>query len=200
MARVRRIKRRKVNKAAREAAQADIAMASAAEESQAGEASKVVIVGDRIFNLRLSKLVSEETDFNVVATAATVMEARAYPNEHKADLTVVDVDFGGTNEGVVIARDLNERRPGSGIMIVCGPFTSNTAKTLWVYGADAWSVVTQATAKNPAHFAEAVSSAVHGMTWIEPGVARELQIYGPRPNSFDERRLMMMESNRSDAA
>lgn len=160
----------------------------------------MVIVGDQIFGLKLTKLVAEETDFKVVATASTLKEARAYPNEFNADLTVIEVEFGGPGEGIALARELNERSPGCAFMLVCGPFTATTARALWVYGTDAWSVITQATAKSPGHFAEAVSSAVHGMTWVEPGVKRELRSYGPRPNSFNERKLAIFEKEQSRSA
>ncbi len=175
-------------------------MSQPKEEVAPGSAARVVIVGELIFNVRLKNLVEDETDFNVVATADTVNDGRAFINEHRADLVVVDVNFTGKGEGVSIARDLNERRPGAAFMIVCGPFTASVAQSLWVYGTDSWSVITQATAKSPAHFAEAVSSAVHGITWVEPGVERELRVYGPRPTSFDERRLAIFGNDNPGAS
>lgn len=200
MRRVRRIRRRKLNSAVGATTGVDEATTSNAEDQVSTNASRVVIVGNRIFNLKLKTLVANEPDFSVVATADTVKDALAYPNEYSAELTVVDVDFGGSGQGVTLARDLNERSPGCAFMLVCGPFTSSTAKALWIYGADSWSVITQATAKNPAHFAEAVSSAVHGMPWVEPGINRELRGYGPRPNSFDERKLAILDKWQPPAA
>lgn len=200
MARIRKIRRRKISRASDDRAGLDAATTPSEQEQSPRASSRVVIVGDHIFGLKLAKLVAEETDFTVVATASTVREARAYPNEFKADLTVVEVDFGGPGEGITLARELNERSPGCAFMMVCGPFTETTAQALWVFGTDAWSVITQATAKSPGHFAEAVSSAVHGMTWVEPGVKRELSSFGPRPNSFDARKLAIFERDQSRSA
>lgn len=200
MARIRRIKRRKINRAAGDSAGVEAVTTPAEQEQSPRRSSRVVIVGDHIFGLKLTKLVAEETDFTVVATASTIREARAYPNEFNADLTVVEVDFGGPGQGITLARELNERSPGCAFMMVCGPFTKATAQALWVFGTDAWSVITQATAKSPGHFAEAVNSAVHGMTWIEPGVKRELSSFGKRPNSFDARKLAIFEREQSQSA
>lgn len=200
MTRIRRIRRRKINKIDPEAGRSDAGVESSVEDLVPGRVSRVVLVGDSVFNLRLSKIVASETEFRIVAMASTVRDAAAFPNEYDADLVVVDVDFQGTGEGINLARDLSERRPGCGFMLVCGPFTSAEAEALWVFGTDTWSVITQATAKSPAHFAEAVSSAVHGITWVEPGVQRELRAFGPRPSSFEARKLFMYDANRPQSA
>ncbi len=199
MPRIRRIRRRKINKAAQAPAQLDAVKSPGSEDQAPGSTSRVVIVGDRIFNLKLSNLMGGETDFKIVATADTRRDAFAFPNEFAAELTVVDVDFDGHGQGIKLARELNEKSPGCAFMLICGPFTSTTVQTLWVYGADSWSVITQATAKSPAHFAEVVSSAVHGIPWIEPGITRALREYGPRPNSLDERKLLVFERDQSKA-
>ncbi len=163
------------------------------KQSEAEQKSRVVIVGQSVFNLRLEKLIAEVADLEVVATATTMKEALAFPNEYGAELTIVDTDFGGDVVGVSLARDISERSPGCAIMLVCGPFTQTLAQNIWVYTVDSWSVVSQATAKNHAEMMEAVSSTVHGMKWVEPGIQRELQKLGPRPRSLDERKLAMFD-------
>jgi DNA-binding NarL/FixJ family response regulator len=163
-------------------------------EQKAGGASRVVIVGSPIFTIKLAKSLSGEEGLEVVGKANTPKDAMAVVNQAGAELAVVETDFGGVAQGILLARSMHERAPGCGIMLVCGPFTGTLARYLWVYGTESWSVITAATAKNPHHVAEAVSSAVHGMTWVEPGVRRDLEKFGPCPRSMDERRLMLLDS------
>lgn len=174
-------------------------MPSRFQDSEASAASRIVAVGQPVFNARLEKLLSAEDSVEVVATATSIKQAMAYPNEFGADLIIVDTDFGGEAEGVALSRYIAERSPACAVMLVCGAFTSTLAKNLWVYSTDAWSIVSQATAKNGPSLTEAITSAVHGMTWVEPGIAREMREYGPRPRSLDERKLAMFE-RRSSAA
>jgi DNA-binding NarL/FixJ family response regulator len=195
MPRIRKIRRRKVNQAApRAASEIDAILPSRFRDEQSvGSASRVVIAGDRIFNVKLSKLLENESDLRIVGTAETPREALAAPNELGAELIVVSVDLGGSSQGVNLARTINERSPGCGIMLVCDSLSQTLARYLWTYGTDSWSVISAATSKNPAHIAEAVSSAVRGITWLEPGVARALATFGPRPHSLDERKLLLLD-------
>ncbi len=198
MPRIRKIRRRKINQARKHEAAVDAVMPSRFQESRADGASRIVIIGEHIFNVKLSKLVENEEGLEVVATASTAKEAMAIPNEYGAELAIVDVDFGGISAGIALTRDINERSPGCAFMLICGLFTSAVARNLWVYSTESWSVISQATAKNPRHLAEAISSAVHGITWIEPGITRELQQYGERSKSLDERKLSIYERQSKD--
>ncbi len=197
MPRVRRIRRIKspTSSSRRPEAFIPASLPSRTREQQvAGSASRVVIVGSPIVTIELSKLLQAEPDLQVVGKANTPKDAMAVVNQFGAELAVIETDFGGTAQGLLLARSMNERSPGCGIMLVCGPFTETLARYLWVYGTESWSVITAATAKNARHISEAVSSAVHGMTWVEPGVRRDLEKYGPRPRSMDERRLMLLDA------
>ncbi len=165
------------------------------QEQSVGGVSRVVIVGSRIFNVKLAKLLEDEADLNVVATASTPREAMAAPNEHGAEMIIVEVDFGGPAQGILLGRSIAERSQGCAIMMVCGTFTDSVARHLWVYSSDSWSVISSATAQSAPHVSEAVSSAVHGMTWVEPGVTRAMAAYGPRSTSMNERKLFMFDDN-----
>lgn len=183
------------------AAAVDAVLPSRFREDQApGGVSRVVIVGSHIFNLKLAKLLEHESGFEVVATADTAREAMAAPNEHGAELTIIEVDFGGAAQGTVLARSIAERSQGCAIMLVCGTFTSSVAKHLWVYGVDSWSIISSATAQSPTHVSEAVSSAVHGKTWVEPGIKRAMAAYGPRLKSVNERKLTMFDDQAQSQA
>lgn len=118
-----------------------------------GGASRVVIVGSQVFNIKLAKLLEHESGLVVVGTASTPKDALAIPNEFNADLSIVEVDFGGASQGILMARAIAERSAGCAIMLVCGAFTDLLARHNWVYGTEWWSIITSATAKNPAHVA-----------------------------------------------
>ncbi len=198
MARLRKVRKRKVNRAALAEARVEAVLHPREEAEDSGV--RVVLVGNQAFNLELEKALADHEGFSVVAKAETHMDAFAYPNELNAELVLVDADFGGSGEGVAFARDLNERTPGCAFMIVCGALTPTVTKSLWIFGADSWSFITLATAQMAAHFAGALSSAVHGMPWVDPEISRQLRAYGPRPRSLDARKLHIFESEQADSA
>lgn len=195
MPRIRRI--RKVSRSSRAIEKVDAEMHSVLPSRfkamrNASSSPRVVLVGARVFNLRLGNLLSNESSVDIVATADTDRAALGAAALNGAELVVVEMEFGGPVQGIFIARSIMERTPDCGIMIVCRTMTENAARHLWVYGTESWSVLTGASAKNPAQVVDAVNSAVRGMTWIEPGVSRKLSEFGHRPESIEERRQAIL--------
>jgi DNA-binding NarL/FixJ family response regulator len=156
---------------------------------------RVVLIGSRLFNIRMMKALTGEPSFEVAAGVESAKEAVAAATLHRAELAIVEIGVAGVAERVMLARRMVERAPGCGIMLICGAFTESVARMLWVYGTESWSVLTGASSKNAAQVVEAVNSALRGMIWVEPGVRRALTSFGPRPKSLDERRLLMLDGS-----
>lgn len=195
MPRIRRI--RKVSRNNRTIEKVDAEMQSVLPSRfkamrTANSSTRVVLVGTRVFSLKLGSMLSDERSVDIVASAETDRSAIGAAALHGAELVIVELEFGGPVQGIFIARSIMERSPDCGIMMVCRTMTENAARHLWVYGTESWSVLTGATARNPAQVIDAVNSAVRGMTWIEPGVRRKLSEFGARPKSIEERRQAIL--------
>ena len=161
---------------------------------------RLVLIGSKVFTLKLDKALADEASMQIVASADTQRDALAAAVTHGAELVIVELEFGGPVQGIFLSRVIMDRAPDCGIMLICRTFTDTVARHLWVYGTESWSVLTGATSKNPAHVAEAVNSAVRGMTWVEPGVRRALAEFGPRPKSIEERRQLMLDDTATTSA
>lgn len=162
---------------------------------EANSKTRVVLVGDSVFGVKIEAVIGSEENLEVVAVARTAKDALAFPTQYGAEILIVDVGFGGTARGIEFARVLNERNPGCAFMLVFGAFAPSVAKHLWVFGTDSWSIVSQATAQNAQLIYEAINSTVSGIRWVEPGIQREMERYGPRPKSVDERKLAILDQS-----
>jgi hypothetical protein len=131
MPRVRKIRKRKVNRAALQMdAAVDATLPSRFQQEQSsGDATIIVIVCSRIFNTKLAKLLGDEAELNVVATADTPREAVAAPNEHRAELVIIEADFGAPGKGILLAQTVAERSQGCAIKVVCATLTGTSQST-----------------------------------------------------------------------
>lgn len=153
------------------------------------------MAGSRLFLARMARSLSGETSFEIAGRVESAKSALAAVVTERAELAVIEAAGADVAERLMLAHAIKGRRPGCGIMLVCESLTEPIARQMWVYGAESWSVITGASSKNPAQVAEAVSSAVRGMTWVEPGVQRVMASFGPRPKSVEERRLLMLDAH-----
>lgn len=191
--RIRRIRRRggARSRSAAPAPQETVTLRAARDESPA-KARRIVLVGDPIFNVRLRKLLAAVPDLEIAGEVTVPRVAPGASAVYAAELVVVDIDFGGTGGGVIVARSMMDRDPGTAIMMVAKNLNPKLARHYWIYGTESWSFVTSATANNAEHLNEAINSAVRGMTWVEPGVKRILADFGKRPKSVEERRDLLL--------
>ena len=110
----------------------------------------------------------------------------------KADLAIIELDFGGELAGLSVARAIAANSPACGIMIYTPALTPRDFKGLWVYGSEQWSIITRAPLANPAHIRATVKSVVRGMPWTEPGGGqRQWAELGDRPRRMEDRRAVM---------
>jgi len=109
----------------------------------------------------------------------------------KTDLAIIELDCGGTLEGLSVARAIAANSPATAILIYTPALNPRAFKALWVYGSEKWSIITRASLANPSHIRATVKSAVRGLTWSEPGVQRQWSELGDRPRSVEDRRKLM---------
>ena len=127
----------------------------------------------------------------IVGTVETDKSMVAMTAMSKADLAIIELDFGGELAGLSVARAIAANSPACGIMIYTPALTPRGFKGLWVYGSEQWSIITRASLANPAHIRATVKSVVRGIPWTEPGVQRQWAELGDRPRLMEDRRAVM---------
>ena len=66
---------------------------------------------------------------------------------------------------------------------------------LWVYGRDTWSVITNASLKNPDTMNACIQSAIRNMRWVEPGIQRVMKPLGVRPPKLADRERLLLDTD-----
>ena len=80
----------------------------------------------------------------IVGTVETDKSMVAMTAMSKADLAIIELDFGGELAGLSVARAIAANSPACGIMIYTPALTPRGFKGLWVYGSEQWSIITRA--------------------------------------------------------
>ncbi len=142
----------------------------------------IAIYGGFEFNRDLHECFDPLDSVMIVGTVETDKSMVAMTAMSKADLAIIELDFGGELAGLSVARAIAANSPACGIMIYTPALTPRGFKRLWVYGSEQWSIITRASLANPAHIRATVKSVVRGMPWTEPGVQRQwAELRGPSP-------------------
>jgi len=152
---------------------------------------KVVIFGDFEFDSELRLCLDPMDSVMVAGTVENAQSMVAMTAMSKADLAIIELDCGGSLEGLSVARAIAANSPAIAILIYTPALNPRAFKALWVYGSEKWSIITRASLANPAHVRATVRSAVRGLTWSEPGVQRQWSELGDRPRSVEDRRKLM---------
>ena len=152
---------------------------------------KVVIYGGFEFEQELHLCLDPMDSVMVAGTVEHAQSMIAMTAMAKADLAIIELDCGGTLEGLSVARAIATNSPATAILIYTPALNPRAFKALWVYGSEKWSIITRASLANPSHIRATVKSAVRGLTWSEPGVQRQWSELGDRPRSIEDRRRLM---------
>jgi hypothetical protein len=152
---------------------------------------KIAIYGDFEFDLALHQCLDPLDSVVITGTAESTQSMVAMTAMSKADLAIIELDYGGPLEGLSAARAIAANSPATGIMIYTPALDPRAFRALWIYGSEKWSIITRASLDNPAHIRATVKSAVRGLTWTEPGVQRQWSELGDRPRSQEARSNLM---------
>ncbi len=152
---------------------------------------KIVIYGGFELDQELHECLDPLDSVMVAGTVENAQSMIAMTAMAKADLAIIELDCGGTLEGLSVARSIAANSPATAILIYTPALNPRAFKALWVYGSEKWSIITRASLANPSHVRATVKSAVRGLTWSEPGVQRQWTELGDRPRSVEDRRKLM---------
>ncbi len=152
---------------------------------------KIAIYAGFEFDLELHECLDPMESIMIVGTVETGQSMVAMTAMSKADLAIIELDFGGDLAGLNVARAVAANTPACGIMVYTPVLTPKGFKALWVYGSEQWSIITRASLANPAHIRATVKSVVRGLPWTEPGVQRQWAELGERPRTVEDRRALM---------
>ena len=151
----------------------------------------IAIYGGFEFSQELHECLDPLDSIMIVGTVETGQSMVAMTAMSKADLAIIELDFGGDLAGLNVARTVAANSPACGIMVYTPALTPKGFKALWIYGSEQWSIITRASLANPAHIRATVKSVVRGLPWTEPGVQRQWAELGDRPRTVESRRLLM---------
>jgi hypothetical protein len=149
------------------------------------------VYGGFEFNQELHECLDPLDSLMIVGTVETGQSMVAMSAMSKADLAIVELDFGGDLAGLNVAWAVAANSPACGIMIYTPALTPKGFKALWIYGSEQWSIITRASLANPAHIRATVKSVVRGLTWTEPGVQRQWAELRERPRTVERRRSLL---------
>ena len=149
----------------------------------------ISVYGGFEFSQELHDCLDPMDSLMIVGTVETGQSMVAMSAMSKADLAIIELDFGGDLAGLNVARAVAANSPACGIMIYTPALTPKGFKALWIYGSEQWSIITRASLANPAHIRATVKSVVRGLSWTEPGVQRQWAELGERPRSPAQRLL-----------
>lgn len=152
---------------------------------------KIAIYAGFEFDLELHECLGPMESVMIVGTVETGQSMVAMTAMSKADLAIIELEFGGDLAGLNVARAVAANTPACGIMVYTPVLTPKGFKALWIYGSAQWSIITRASLANPAHIRAAVKSVVRGLPWTEPGVQRQWAELGERPRTVEDRRVLM---------
>lgn len=159
-----------------------------------------VIIGGPKYVRELQILLQDTADLTFVGDADTARAAAAVAATGKAELAVIDANVGGPAQGIQFARDILHYIPGCGVILTAQNFDARLAMHLWVYGRETWSVITNASLKNPDNMNSCIQSAIRNMPWIEPGIQRVMKPMGARPAKLADRERLLLDNDTQSSA
>ncbi len=162
-----------------------------AERPEIDSTGSISVYGGFEFNHELHECLDPLDSVMIVGTVETAQSMVAMTAMSKADLAIIELDFGGNLAGLNVARAVAANSPACGIMIYTPALTPKGFKALWIYGSEQWSIITRASLANPAHVRATVKSVVRGLHWTEPGVQRQWAELGDRPRTVEDRRALL---------
>lgn len=110
-------------------------------------ATRVVVVdGHNLTRYGLSRLLDDQPDLDVVGEAGSVAETSRALATKQADVVTIDVDL-PDGDGLMLARDLRDRYPGLGIVILTSSGVDDVLFRAMENGASAFVAKTAPTAE-----------------------------------------------------
>ena len=144
--------------------------------SQLGDARRVVLADDAVLLREGVARLLEEAGFEVVAQSGTADDLMRHVAMHKPDVAVVDIRMPPTHtdEGLRAAREIRERHPGVGVLLLSQYVEPAYAMALLETSAEGVGYLLKDRVSDLEQFGTAVRRVADGGSALDPAVVSEL--------------------------
>jgi len=164
----------------------------------------LVCDNESLFREILVAALDKEPRINIVGAAASGLEAIELAKDSKPDVVLMDIELGDGPNGIVIASDIKEAFPDTGIVVLSAHRDKEFLSSFLDNGTAGWSFLLKQTISDVQSLARAIESAAAGQVTMDPSVMNDLF---PRQRSVLERlthnqmeALMFISSGYADSA
>ncbi|HEX5584166.1 MAG TPA: response regulator, partial [Gaiella sp.] len=144
--------------------------------SQLGDARRVVLADDSVLLREGVARLLEEAGFEVVAQSGTADDLLRHVAMHKPDVAVVDIRMPPTHtdEGLQAAREIREKHPGVGVLLLSQYVEPSYAMALLETSAEGVGYLLKDRVADLEQFGTAVRRVADGGSALDPAVVSEL--------------------------
>ena len=144
--------------------------------SQLGDARRVVLADDSVLLREGVARLLEEAGFEVVAQSGTADDLLRHVAMHKPDVAVVDIRMPPTHtdEGLVAAREIRDRHPDVGVLLLSQYVEPGYAMALLETSAEGVGYLLKDRVADLEQFGTAVRRVADGGSALDPAVVSEL--------------------------
>jgi DNA-binding NarL/FixJ family response regulator/class 3 adenylate cyclase len=144
--------------------------------SQLGDARRVVIADDSVLLREGVARLLEEAGFDVVAQSGSAEDLLRHVAMHEPDVAVVDIRMPPTHtdEGLRAAREIRERHPGVGVLLLSQYVEPGYAMALLETSAEGVGYLLKDRVSDLEQFGTAVRRVADGGSALDPAVVSEL--------------------------
>lgn len=164
----------------------------------------LVCDNESLFREILVNALNQESLINVVGAAASGIEAVELSKETTPDVVLMDIELGDGPNGIVVASDIKEAFPDTGIVVLSSHRDKEFLASFLDKGTSGWSFLLKQSIADIHSLARAIESAAAGQVTMDPQVMNDLF---PRQRSVLERlthqqmeALMFISSGYADSA
>jgi len=183
-----RIVRRRLRKKRRPTA-AGVLAGTPASEPREQSLPSVLLVGETRFRTLLALKLGTGGRVRIVAEIDAEAGSLDLAFAPKADVVVAHVDEAHSSRNVHVARAVQQKKPGIGVVLVIERVSREHLAEYW-QELGKWSLLTPAACGDSAKLASVVESAARGIRWVDPEIGRVLQeceaASGPRASADKE--------------
>jgi DNA-binding NarL/FixJ family response regulator/class 3 adenylate cyclase len=156
--------------------------------SQLGDGRRVVIADDSILLREGVVRLLDEAGFEVVAQSGTPDDLLRHVAMHKPDVAIVDIRMPPTHtdEGLQAAREIRERHPGVGVLLLSQYVEPSYAMALLETSAEGVGYLLKDRVADLEQFATAVRRVADGGSALDPAVVSELVGRKRRDDPLDQ--------------
>jgi DNA-binding NarL/FixJ family response regulator len=173
-------------------------------ESPLSPINVLVCDNESLFREILVDALDKQPMINIVGAAASGLEALELSKDTKPDVVLMDIELGEGPNGIVVASDIKEAFPDTGIVVLSAHRDKEFLSSFLENGTSGWSFLLKQSIADIHSLARAIESAASGQVTMDPQVMNDLF---PRQRSILERlthdqmeALMFISSGYADSA